>query len=403
MSKVTRQTARHNSDMRDVCCLHSYRLSEFVEKASGNLLINGGFKNQRRQCLLEYIAYSSRTTDRPIVIFSDDDKLEEALINMAVNGQIGELNVCSEKYKKYDFFCGMPNRFISECLTRIATARGCRDTMDAQNYINAFLAIVEYYQKKNGNSNGPDLNSMLELAAKSDNKIKDLISNELISEIITSSAKGGVLLRSMLQVFAEETEAIRNVENVSISNASNCITIKNAINKGIIILVKTPTVNCEMFSVYFASELRSLIDKNFVCIFDDSFMLDTEVMQTVISMMKKMSHINVVISCDNIIAFDEVRNSSILVNFNCNLIFLNGYVPQQDMQKVLSGFGQYTHMEAMKNKTTPPSLFFTFEHGEGESAQSYTRDRILLQEVNDYEAIITYGGDSQIIIAEKLI
>lgn len=405
MSKVTRQADRHNEDMRDICHEYSYRFSNFLEQSGGNILINGGTKAKRRLCLLEYIDYIRRSTQstRPVVIFSDDDMLEEELIVMAESGRIGMLKVCSEKYAKYDFFCGMQNRFISECLTRIALARGCHDTTEAQNYINAVLSVMREFLEKQKSTKGPDLNSMLAFASNSDKTISGSTDNKLNAEVITSSTKGGVIFRSLLQVLAEETESIRNTDGDSYLYDSDGATVKNGVERGAVILVKAPALNSEIFSVYFAAELRSLIDKDFVCIFDDSLMLDTDAMQTVVSMLKKRSLIDVVISCDNIVAFDEVRENSLLVNFNCNLIFLNGYAPQQDLQKVLSGFGQYTHMQAMKNKITPPRMLVTLEHGEGESAQAYTRDRILLQEVSGMEAVITYGSDSHIIVAEKLL
>lgn len=404
MSKTTRQVARHNVGMRNVCYEYSYKFKEFLEKSGGNILINGGLKSKRRACLLEYITYVSQTTTRPIVVFSDDDILEDSLISFAQGGRIGSLKVCSENYSKYDFFCGMQNRFISECLTRIASVRGCRDTMEAQNYINAFLSIMREKLSGSGSSRkGPDLNSMLEGASYSDTKIAESSSDFLNSSVIESSPKGGVLFRSMLQVFAEETEEIRNKNSGDFKSDADGVTVKNCVESGSIILVKAPAVNCEIFSVYFAAELRSLIDKDFVCIFDDSFMLDTEAMQTVVNMLKKRPNIDVVVSCDNIVAFEEVCDRSITVNFNCNLIFLNGNVPQQDLQKMLSSFGQYTHMDVVNGRTTPPRLLMTLERGESESAQSYTRDRILLQEECDKEAVITYGSDANIVIVESLI
>ncbi len=403
MSKVTRQAAKHNNNMRDVCYEYSYRFSEFLANASGNILINGGTKTKRRQCLLEYIAYMSQTTKRPIVIFSDDDQFENELILLAESGIIGGIEVCSESRNKYDFFSGMQNRFISESLTRIASARGCRDTVEAQNYINAFLSVMREFLAKKGSKRGPDLNSMLAFAKNDDKKISETTNNPLNSEVITSSTKGGVLLRSMLQVFAEETENIRNQECSESDYDSEALTLKNCVEKGLILLVKAPAVNCEIFSVYFAAELRSLVDKDFVCIFDDSFMLDTEAMQTVVNMLKKRPLIDVIVSCDNIVAFDEICDRSITVNFNCNLILLNGNTPQQDLQKILSSFGQYTHMDTVTGKTTPPRLLMTLQRGESESAQSYTRDRILLQEECDKEAVITFGSNANIVIVEKLL
>lgn len=402
MSKVIRQANEHNSDMRNVHYEYSYSFNRFIERSEGNILINGGEKDKRRKCLLEYIMYMSRCTTRPLIIFSDDDILEDALIALAQGGHIGQLNICSERYQKYDFFCGMQNRFISECFTRIAAARGCKDTTEAQSYINAFLSIMREGLKAN-KLDGPDLNSMLSSASFSDKQIRAEAQNALTGTVIESSTKGGILLRSLLQVFAEETDSIRNKTDGTPCREADSITIKNCVNKGQIMLVKVPAVNCEIFAVYFASELRSLMDRDFVCIFDDSFMLDTDAMQTVVSMLKKRAGVDVVIACDNIVAFDDVSDRDMTVNFNSSIILLNGKTPQQDLQKILSSFGQYTHMKAMKNKVTPPSVLFTLERGEGESAQSYTRDRILLQEESGKEAVITCGSNAEIIIADKLL
>ncbi len=402
MNKVSRQAERHNDDMRNVCYEYSYKFSNFLERIRGNVLINGGSKEKRRICLLEYISYMSATTTRPIVIFSDDDILEEELINLATNGNLGCLKVCSEKRSKYDFFCGLQNRFISECMTRIASARGCLDTTEAQNYTNALLAIMRETLSRLNSHRGPDLNIMLESAGMSDKEIIQATKNSLNATVIEGSPKGGILLRSMLQIFADETQNIRNKDSNYMDSEDEALTVKNCVNNGLIFLVKVPAVNCEILSVYFAAELRSLIDKDFLCIFDDSLMLDTEAMQTVVGMMKKGTHIDVVCSCDNIVAFDNC-DKNLTDNFNCNLIFLNGNAPQQDLQKILSSFGQYTHMKVMKNRTTPPRVLMTLERGEGESAQSYTQDRILLQEEYGKEAVITYGSNANIIIVENLM
>lgn len=402
MSRVERQARLHNAEMRNVNYEHSYKFSSFLERARGNILINGGTKGKRRLCLLEYIVCMSANTCRPIIIFSDDDTLEENLIRLAENGMIGKLQVCSEKRSKYDFFCGMQNRFISECMTRIASAKGCRDTTEPQSYINAFLAIMKDTLSGINSRRGPDLNIMLENAGMQDSDLIAVAKSPLNASVLNSSTQGGVLFRSLLQIFADETSDIRNTNSNYNDPEDNALTIKNCIKNQLIFLIKVPPVNCEILSVYFATELRSLIDNDFLCIFDDSLLLETESMQTVVSMMKKRSNIDVICSCDNILSFDHC-DKDIEDNFNSNLIFLNGNAPQQDIQKVLSSFGQYTHMKAMTNISTPPRIFLTLARGEGESAQAYARDRVLLQEEYGKEAVITYGSNAHIVIVENLM
>lgn len=83
------------------------------------------------------------------------------------------------------------------------------------------------------------------------------------------------------------------------------------------------------------------------------------------------------------------------------MIFLNGNTPYVDLQKVLSGFGQYTHMQPMANKSTPPRLLFAFYRGESEATVPYTGDGVILQEEYGNEALLKGGSSSEIVITKK--
>ena len=130
MNKVKYQTQKHNENMRKVTHLPSYSYTNFLLKSCGDLLINGGMKDKRRQCLIQSIINARDRTNETIYIFSEDDVLQNQLITLAENGRIGQLYVCSEDYPIYDFFSGMREDLISEYFNNLALERGIGDATE---------------------------------------------------------------------------------------------------------------------------------------------------------------------------------------------------------------------------------------------------------------------------------
>lgn len=388
MNKIQRQAKSHNESMRKVKHIYSYPYKSFLSQSSGNLLINGGLKDKRRDCVVQTIVDARSKGNESIIVFSEDGVLQEQLIALAENGVIGQLYVCSEEYPIYDFFCGMRRNFVSEYFNRIALERGFRDTAELNSYVDSFLSILSTQVPVN-------LTSIRRFAKNDDASISEISIEPFESDMIISSSRGGVAFRSLLN------NTYNAFSTITTPSCETSFSLNNLINKDCVVLINIPTYNSEFFSIYFAMELKSIINENFTCIFDDSITLNSDVMHSVIEVMKQRQKVTVIISHENIISVSNT--DEVIKNFNRNLILLNGNTPYVDLQKILSNFGQYTHMQPMANKSTPPRLLFTFYRGEGEATVPYSRDRVILQEEYGNEALLKGGSGSEIVITKRLI
>lgn len=388
MKKIERQTREHNESMRNVAHTYSYHWNKFLSQSSGNLLINGGTKEKRRACLLSLIADERVKDTESVIVFSDDKLLETELISLAEGGKIGRLIVSSEEYPNYDFFRGMNKNLICEYFRRLSLEKGIHDTSELSSYLGAFLAILSGQSQIN-------LSAMNYFAKNSDTSIKDNTDDVQSADVLIASPRGSVTAKSLLN------EANEALSPITTRECSTGISINQLVEKDCVFLINTPSYNDEFFALYFAMELKALLNKRFMCIFDDSTFLNNETLRSVVDVMKQRQLVTVVISHENIISVDG--NDATLKNFNRDLILLNGNTPYADLQCVLSSFGQYTHMEPMANNSTPPRLIFTFYRSEGESAVPYSRDRVMLQEEYGNEALLKGGSGSQILITKKLL
>lgn len=387
MNKIERQAKAHNESMQNISHTYSYHLDNFFSQSGGNLLINGGTKSKRRDCLLSLIKDEREKNTASIVVFSDDELLESRLITLAEDGKIGKLIVCSEEYPNYDFFCKMNKNLICEYFRRLAIEKGMRDTSEISSYIGAFLTILSQQASIN-------FSAMTYFARNTDTDIKNSTEDVRYTDALIASPRGSVTARSLIN------EAYEALSPITTGECSTGICISQLIEKDCVFLINTPSYNDEFFALYFAMELKALMNKNFMCVFDDCAFLNNETMRSIVDVMKQRQRVTVVISHENIVSVGE--SESTLKNFNRDLILLDGNTPYVDLQFVLSSFGQYTHMAPMANKNTPPRLFFTLYRGEGEAAVPYVRDRVILQEEYGNEALLKGGSGSQILITKRL-
>ena len=388
MNKIARQSKNHNDKMRNVNHVYSYSFGRFLNQSDGNLLINGGSKNKRRECLMNFIIDTKNKSQETVVIFSEDRVLEEELIDSANNGFIGQLFVCNDRYPNYDFFCGMSTTHICEYFNLIAAEKGIKDTIELNSFTDAFISILS-------NQSPIRLASMRYMARNDNALLGELSQNSYDSEMILASTRGGVGFRSLLNNSCQAFSALTT------SRCESSLCLRNMVGRDCVILINPSKFSPEFLSIYFAVELKSLIGQNFTCIFDDTVLLNHRFMQSVIGMMKQRQQTTVVISHENIVSIDSEEMLS--RNFNRNLILLNGNTPYVDLQKTLSEFGQYTHMQPMANKSQPPRIIFTLYRGEGEAAVPFTRDRVILQEEYGNEALLKGGSSSEIIITKRLL
>ncbi len=388
MNKIARQAKMHNDKMRNVNHVYSYSFGRFIGQSDGNLLINGGTKDKRRECLMSFIIDAKNISQETVVIFSEDRGLEEELIRSANNGLIGQLFVCNEQYPNYDFFCGMNTNHICEYFNLIASEKGMNDAVELNSFTDAFLSVLSDHSPIR-------LASMRYMARNDNTTLAEMSQNPYDGDMILASTKGGVGFRSLLN------NSCRAFSHLTTPTCETSFCLHNLINRDCVVLINPSGFNPEFFSIYFAVELKSLIGQNFTCIFDDSVLLNNRFMQSVVGMMKQRQQTTVVISHENIVSIDNEDNIS--RNFNRNLILLNGNTPYVDLQKTLSEFGQYTHMQPMANKSQPPRILFTLYRGEGEAAVPFARDRVILQEEYGNEALLKGGSSSEIIIAKRLL
>lgn len=388
MNKIQRQANSHNESMRKVKHVYSYPYKSFLSQSSGNLLINGGLKDKRRESVVQTIVDARSKGNESIIVFSEDYALQRQLIALAENGEIGQLYVCSEEYPTYDFFCGMKRNFVSEYFNRIALERGFRDTTELNCYVDSFLSILSTQMPIN-------LTSIRYFAKNDDTSISEISIEPFERDMIISSSRGGVAFRSLLN------NAYNAFSAITTPSCETSFSLNNLINNDCVVLINVPAYNTEFFAIYFAMELKAIMNESFLCIFDDSITLSNDVMRSVIEVMKQREKITVIISHENIVSVSNT--DEVIKNFNRNVIFLNGNTPYVDLQKVLSNFGQYTHMQPMANKSTPPRLLFTLYRGEGEATVPYSRDRVILQEEYGNEALLKGGSSSEIVITKRLI
>lgn len=387
MSKIQQQANRHNESMRMVKHVYTYPYKSFLKQSEGNLLINGGLKEKRRECLLQSVTAQREQTDECVVIFSEDRALQQGLISLAEGGALGRLYVCSEEYPIYDFFRGMSDNYIGEYFNRIALERGAHDTSELNSYTDAFLSILS-------SQTDISLTSVRRFARNDDRSIAAFSQDPADADNIVASTRGGVSFRSLVN------NTCKAFSSVTAPDCESRFSLSNLISEDCTVLINLPADNPEFFSVYFAMELKSLMNRKFTCVFDDSVILNNSAMGTVVEMMKQRADITVVISHENIVSVSDTED--ITKNFNRNLILLNGNTPYVDLQRLLSGFGKYTHMQPMANKSTPPRLFFSVLQSKGEAMVPFERDRVILQEEYGNEALLKGGSSSEIVIAKRL-
>lgn len=389
MGKLQKQVRNHNNNMRNVRYMRAYDFNTILDRKTGNLLINGGEKDKRRACMLDYIVHARQNGGNgdSIVIFSGDRQLKKELICLATDGTIGQLYVCDSRYKNYNFFGGMKSNFVCDYFNCLAQENNVRDTSNLLQFMTVFFSLLL--------SGAPMcLDSICELASKSNSEISGMIGNKNGEEAVLGSS-GGITFRSLLGNSCSAFSEIGHMKNL---NGSICI--KDQIQNDCVILIDAPSAFNSIFSVYFAMELKSLLDESFTCIFDDSMMLNHEQMRAVIKEMKQRPQLNVVVSSENIVSVGDAEE--MLSNFNSSVVLLHGNTPSDDLQKVLSGYGQFTEMKIMDHEETPPHLLFTLIRGSGKTPVSITKDRVLLQEEMNNEAVLKSGSNSEIIITKKL-
>lgn len=384
--KIQRNCNKHNNSLRQVKYVYSYSPEKFMSSLSGNLMITGGSSNERRNLLLRAVLQQRQNSYEPVVIFSESEHFLSDIIDMAKRGEIGELFVCSDQYKNYDFFHSMNINQITDYFVDIASLKGYRDTSELHDFAGAFLNILL--------TKAPvKLASIHRFSQNSDTSIANLAGTESIDyDIITASSRGGVNFRRLL---GDACNAFYTVTTPSCNTGFN---IGTAINNDCVIFINANSVNYEFLSLYFLQELKSVLNKNFTVVFDDSILLNNAEFLEFINITKQRSNVNAVISQENILSLPGSGNTE---NFKRRAILLNGNIPPNELQDILNKFGEYSHFEQTTAVGNTPHLFFSLFKSVSNNVTPYSRPKILLEEAYGNKAVINGHNGAEILVVRN--
>lgn len=388
--KIERECSKHNNRLKNVKHKSAFKADDFLNTIDGNILFTGGTQNVRNEFIKKFIFKAKQTSNQPVIVLSNNNKLQEDLISLAENGLIGRLFVSSDEFKNYDVFYNMNSNLIADYFSLIALSKGYRDTSGIHDYIGAFLSILQ--------TQAPvTLSSMLAFSKNTDSMIKEIALNSgYVSEqeILMSSGKGGTDFRRLLNMVYNAFSSITTAE---CSTEFNMIT---AIDTNCVTYINTNSPNFELLSLYFMLELKQIMNKQFTVIFDDSSLLSNSELLKFIDLLKQKSHVNTVVSTANIMSLpseDKLRN------FNKKVICLNGEMPVNDTQRVLDDLGSYSHFDTTSSQSTPPNLFFSFLKSENSGITEYSRAKILVEEEMGNDAVLQGHNGPEIVVARRFV
>lgn len=388
--KIERECSKHNNRLRSIKHKSVFKADDFLNTANGNILITGGTQNIRNEFIKKFILKAKQTSNQPVIVLSNNYKLQEDLILLAENGSIGRLFVSSDEFKNYDVFYNMNSNLIADYFSSVALSKGYRDTSEIHDYIGAFLNILQ--------TQAPvTLSSMLAFSKNTDSMIKEIaLNNGYVSEqeILMSSGKGGTDFRRLLNMVYNAFSSITTTE---CSTEFNMIT---AVDNNCVTYINTNSPNFELLSLYFMLELKQIMNKQFTVIFDDSSLLSNSELLKFIDLLKQKSNVNTVVSTANIMSLpseDKLRN------FNKKVIYLNGEMPVNDTQRVLDDLGSYSHFDTTSSQSTPPNLFFSFLKSENNGITEYSRAKILVEEEIGNDAVLQGHNGPEIVVARRFV
>lgn len=388
MKKMDKQIIRHNESMQQLCRRYSMNFMDYLRSQAGSMFVTGGEKSRRRQVLLRQINWYRRTSNDSVVIFSSDPVLKAQLIEEAQAKKIGQLFIVDTEYCNYDFFYGMPLDLVSDYFSKAALLRGYRDTAKLLDYTDTVLDILEARDEVS-------LRTILQMLRNDDDDIAAAAASQEDSNLIKASLDGGANLRNLAKFSSKAFAPLTTADCRSRFN------ILSEIDHDCVILIDVPPKNHELFATYFATEIRSILQKSFKLIFDDEIMVGIKDLFEVIKSVKQRGN-EVVLSFDNIMAL-QPAGEDILCNMPRQLMFLDGEMPAVDLQNVLDRFGDFSEMKAVMHEDTVPALIKAFRKGKGQAPLPIPKKRLLLQELDGIQALLAGGSSARITAVNQLI
>ena len=386
---VQNQVKQHNDIYRNVKHKNSYSTDRFLAESLGNLLINGGTKEQRLQVLKKAITQANQLYNAPVIVFGSDSMLQNSLIELAHSGQINRLYVCSSKYRNYDFFSGMNSNQILDYFFGIALEKGFRDTSELEAYAGAFLNVLKTQAPVN-------LASIVAFSNNSDTDIASLAREHSIVdyETIISSIKSGISFRRLVAMTVNAFEGICNLDN------STGLNISAVAEQPCVMYIQIPPLNFELFSHYYLQAFKQLIYKHITFVFDDCIMLNNKEFSDTLEIVKQRSNINMITACENIMAFS---GDGKLNNYSRHIVFLNNpAVSLTDTQRVLDSLGEYTNYDATRGTNNTPHLLFSFLKSNSTNITMYNRSKVLLEQEQGNETVLRGHNGSEIMVVKHL-
>ena len=387
-NKIQRECNNHNNILRNVKHVYACSSKKFINSLSGNLMITGGSHVKRKDLLLRAVSQQRQISCEPVIIFSENNQFQSDLIELAERGEIGELFVCSSEYKNYDFFCNMNTTQIIDYYSDIASLKGYKDTSELHDFVGSFLNILS--------GRAPiKLASIYQFSKNTDTSIANIAGIKSVDyDMIIASSRGGINFRRLL------SESCNAFDTITTPSCDTGFNIRTAINNDCVIFINVNTVNFEFLSLYFLQELKSVINKNFTVIFDDSIILNNTELIEFIKIIKQKENVNVIVSHENILSLPGSEN---LEHFKKQVIMLDGNISSNDIQKILSKFGEYSHFESTVTIGNTPHLFFSFFESESNNITQYSRPKILLEEIYGNSVVLSGHNGSEILVAKKFI
>ena len=388
MSYLDYQVDRHNNEFRHVRELSSLRFSTFLrESGYGNMLILGGEREDRRAAVLAVAENIRQERRRPVILFTGDPLISRGLMEFAAQGRVGRLCLISREHPNYDFFSSMNAYFITEYFGRLALLRGVRDTSKLLSFTGALLEVLA------GRGVPLTLENIDAFLQNSDNDIA-LASDSLNAQLLQGAPDGGVMLRSLVQMTRN------SMGQLYTPGASTGFSLHAAVTGNVLVCVECQNDLHEIYAEYFAAELRSLIGQAFAVIFDDDLLAANPDMKTCIRSLQQDINAEVILSYGNLSAFDS-NPVDFIHGFQRHLIFLHGDMPTTDLRMILSAYGQYSEMRNMQTDNAPPTLLYTLRRGKQHSPVTYNTDRVLLQRIQRFDALLLPSAPADELLLTK--
>ena len=388
--KIERECSNHNNRLRNVKHKSVFKADDFLHTIDGNILITSGTQNIRNDFIIKSILKSKQTSNHPVIVLSNSNKLQEDLISLAKNGSIGRLIASSDVFKNYDVFYNMGMNLIADYFSAVALEKGYRDTSELHDYIGAFIRILQ-------TQSPVTLSSMLAFSKNTDAMIaKIAVDNGYVNEqeILMSSGKGGTHFRRLLNTVYNAfcnltTEDCATKFNITTAVDTNCVTYIN-----------TNSPNYELLSLYFMFELKQAVHKQFTVILDECSLMNNPELLKFVDLLKQKSNVRTIVSVANVMSLPSEDK---LKNFTKKVIYLHGEMPPNDTQLVLNDLGSYAHFDATSSQGTPPNLFFSFLKSENKGITPYSRAKILVEEEIGNDVVLQGHNGSEIIVARRFV